>query len=151
MKEFVGKAVVSLKDGATIGRVKDVLIDTSSLSATGLLLEGDPGHGMLPLKNVKNNGKDAITIDDSSPVAWVKSVTPDQPLRLGDDVMHLTVVNSQGEVVGKAHDVVFKEDGKIDCLEVSRGGVLGIGAHNTDVDRAQITAIGEKLITVELK
>lgn len=151
MKEFVGKAVVSLKDGASIGRVKDVFIDTSSLTATGLLLEGDPGHGMLPLKNIKNNGKDAITVEDSSPVEWVKSVTPDQPLRLGDDVMHLTVVNSEGDVVGKAHDVVFEDGGKIECLEVTRGGVFGLGAHNTDIERAQILAIGEELITVDLK
>ena len=96
MNPFKGKPIVSIADGERVGTVEDVLIDTGQLTSVGLIIEGKPGHGILPLAAIRANGKDAITVDQAAAVQWSGAKTTEGTRTLGE-LLHLAVVNSAGE------------------------------------------------------
>ena len=58
-----GKAVVSMVDGVQIGRVEEVLFDTTALRVAALVLTTTGGRSTLPFAAVRSLGADAITVE----------------------------------------------------------------------------------------
>ncbi len=81
-----------------------------------------------------------------------KELSFNQPQRLSE-IMDNDVVNHQGENLGSIDDLVVNEQGQLEYLILSRGGVLGIGANliaiPLDAVSPQITEDNELRINVD--
>lgn len=140
------KPIVSMADGAKIGEVDDLVIDTSRWAVVELYVAGKPGRGLLPLANLKGIGPDAITIEHADAISYnVK------PAGVGfDSFKDLHVVDGTGTVRGNVSDLRFAADGTIESFDVRQGGVFGLGAHHIALTPANIRGVGDKIITVDL-
>jgi sporulation protein YlmC with PRC-barrel domain len=144
-----GLAVVSLAEGTRLGRVDDLVIDTAERRVAALSC-GDQGRRFIvPFSQVRNIGKDAITVE-SSEVTQIEgqgSQTPNT-MRL-DDFLKLKTVDESGTLVGTVSQLeIDPATGRLVSLDVHKGGVLGLGGTTTTVAAEQIRAIGPELVTV---
>lgn len=140
------KPVVSMADGAKIGEVDDLVIDTGAWAVRELYVASKTGRGLLALASLKNIGPDAVTVERLDVVAWnAKSAG-----LCFDAMKKLIVVDGTGTTIGHVADVVFDPDGAVRTFEVRQGGVLGLGVHVTTLTPADVRGVGEKLITVDL-
>ena len=140
------KPVVSMADGAKIGEVDDLVIDTSRWAVTELYVNGKPGRGLLPFAQVKGIGPDAITIDSAGSVVYNTKTTG----LCVDALQRLHVVDGTGTVRGNVSEVVYGAEGSVESMDVKQGGVFGIGAHVVNVTPREIRGVGDKILTVDL-
>lgn len=147
ISELIGRPVVSMAGGVKVGTVKDVLIDTATLTATALLISGDSGRGGLPFDKVLAVGPDAVTIEEVSSVFWASATTPG-PGREANEIKGLPVVNSLGADMGNVHDIELLGD-RVQSLDVRSGGLFGIGASEKAITQHAIRSIGDKLVAVD--
>jgi sporulation protein YlmC with PRC-barrel domain len=147
-KDLLGKSVVSMGDGARVGKVKDLIFRGIQLHS--LVLRGEKGEGLLPYERIGKNGPDAITIESYTMVDWnVGKISEPETREIGD-LRKLSVVDSDGKMLGHLHDLELSESGLIQEVSVQTEGVFGIGAHKTRFRGSQIRAMGPKLITVDV-
>ena len=139
------KPVVSMADGTKIGEVDDLVIDTSAWRIVDLYLVGKPGRGLIPLAGIKNIGPDAVTIESAEAVAYNAKATG----TCFESLKALHIVDGTGTTRGHIVDLRYEADGSIQALEVSQGGVFGIGAHHLTVTPAEVRGVGEKILTVD--
>jgi sporulation protein YlmC with PRC-barrel domain len=140
------KPIVSIGDGTKIGDVEDLLIEVSQWSIREIYVSSKTGEGLLPWGHVRNIGPDAVTVESNEAVEWGSPPTALRFTHLED----LTVVDGSGTVVGKVADMTFDPSGRVETLEVHRGGVLGLGVHVTRITPAEIRGVGDRLVTVDL-
>lgn len=148
VSELLGRNVVSMAGGEKVGTVKDILIDTDSLTATALLIAGESGRGGLPFAEILAFGPDAITVEDTKSVFWASATKPG-PGREAAEIKGLTVLNAAGVEIGTVHDIELVGN-RVHSLEVRSGGVFGIGASDAAVTNHSIRNIGPKLVTVDV-
>jgi sporulation protein YlmC with PRC-barrel domain len=150
--ELKGKAVVSMADGVQVGRVEDILFDTTALRVAALVLTTTGGRSILPFAAVRSLGADAVTVE---------SATATQPaaaqgeagnlLRALADLTGLKVVNGEGAYLGDVRDVTIEQaTGALTELEAHHGGMLGMGGTTARVPASAIRGIGPELITVDM-
>jgi sporulation protein YlmC with PRC-barrel domain len=147
-RDFVGKVVVSMADGAQVGRVKDLVFNDLNLSA--LVVQGDRGEGLLPFPSLESNGPDVITIASYSVLDWNPGDALEPSPRTIHDLRKLTVVDSDGNVLGHIHDFTMDAVGHVQEIDIRTEGVFGLGAHKTVIDGAQVCALGADLMTVKI-
>ncbi len=140
------KPVVSMADGSKIGEVGDLIFDPIRWIIANLYVDGKPGRGILPFAQIKGIGPDAVTIDQTSVIAFNAKGSG----LCFEDLKGLHVVDSTGTVRGNVSDVTFALDGTVESFEIKQGGVFGIGAHHLTVTPAEIRGVGDKIITVDL-
>lgn len=144
-------AVVSMADGLQIGRVEDVLFDTSNLRIAALALTTSGGQSVLPFSSVHRIGTDAMTVETASAAQPAVATTPGNALRHLSDMIGLKIVNGEGTYLGDVREVLIDEVvGGIIELEAHRGGVLGIGGTSVRVLASDIRGIGPDLVTANL-
>jgi sporulation protein YlmC with PRC-barrel domain len=146
-KDLLGKAVVSMGDGARVGKVKDLIFHGIQLQA--LVIKGERGEGLLPYERIGKNGPDAITIDSYTMVDWNGGTISDPESQEIGELRKLTVVDSNGKMLGHLHDLDLSESGLIQEIFVQTEGVFSIGAHKSRFAGPQIRSMGPKLITVD--
>jgi sporulation protein YlmC with PRC-barrel domain len=146
-KDFIGKAVVSMGDGAQVGTVKDLVFRGLNLAA--LVVDGECGEGLLPYGSVGKNGPDAITIDSYTAIDWNAGRVVEPDSRSTHDLRKLSVVNAEGQILGHMHDFTMNSKGHVQKIYVRTDGIFGIGAHKEVVAGSRVRAIGSNMITVE--
>lgn len=146
-KDFVGKRVVGMADGAEIGKVKDLVF--TGLKLTGLMVKGDRGEGLLPYDSVGANGPDAMTVESYAVIDWSAGPELAPESRTTHEIEKLKVIDAEGNMIGHMHDYTMSASGLIEEISVKTDGVFGIGAHETVVPAASVRAIGTDMITVE--
>ncbi len=146
-KAFVGKRVVSMADGAEIGKVRDLVF--TGLNLTALLVKGERGDGLLPFESIDANGPDAITIESYKLIDWNAGRTLDPESRTTHEIEKLKVIDAEGIMIGRLHDFTMSPKGLIEEISVRTEGVFGIGSHETVVPSSKVRAIGTDMITVE--
>jgi sporulation protein YlmC with PRC-barrel domain len=150
--ELKGKAVASMADGVQIGRVEEVLFDTTALRVAALVLTTTGGRSTLPFAAVRSLGADAITVE---------SATATQPaaaqadagnlLRALGDLTGLKVVNGEGAYLGDVRDVAIEQaSGALTQIDAHSGGILGMGGTTATIPASAIRGIGPELITVDM-
>lgn len=148
ISDLVGRPVVSMSAGTKVGTVKDVLIDTEKMIATALLVSGAEGRGGLPFERILAIGSDAVMIDDAATIFWASATNPG-PGREANDIKGLPVVNVDGEKLGTVYDIELLGQ-TVDTLDITAGGVFGLGADRRKIPHEAVRSIGPKLITIEL-
>ena len=146
-EEYVGKIVVSIADGAEIGKVKDLVFHGLKLNA--LLVKGERGEGLLTQDNISANGPDAITIENYALVDWNAGSAGDPESRTTHELEKLKVMDAEGNMLGHMHHFTMNAKGDIEHISVRTDGVFGLGAHETNVPSSKVRAIGAEMITVE--
>jgi sporulation protein YlmC with PRC-barrel domain len=145
--DLVGKAVVSMADGAKVGVVNDLIFKGVSLQ--GLSLKGDKGNGILAFKNIGTTGPDAISIESYKNVDWDAGKTLEPDSHNLHDLRKLKVIDDSGTELGHLHAVTLDNLGNIEEIAVRTEGVFGIGSHQALIAGARIRSLGPTLITVE--
>jgi sporulation protein YlmC with PRC-barrel domain len=144
-------AVISMADGVQIGRVEDVLFDTTNLRVAALVLATSGGQSVLPFSSVHRIGTDAVTVETASAAQPAASTTPGNALRHLSDMIGLKIVNGEGTYLGDVREVLIDDAvGGIIELEAHRGGMLGMGGTSVRVLASDIRGIGPDLVTANM-
>jgi sporulation protein YlmC with PRC-barrel domain len=144
-------AVVSMADGLQIGRVEDVLFDTSNLRVAALALTTSGGQSVLPFSSVHRIGTDAVTVETTNAAQAAVATAPGNALRHLSDMIGLKIVNGEGSYLGDVREVLIDEVvGGIVELEAHRGGMLGLGGTSVRVLASDIRGIGPDLVTANV-
>lgn len=142
-----GMAIVSVSEGSRLGRVDDVLIDTSAIQIGALKIAHDGQQFMIPFNLIKSIGSDAITVE-SSQVTQAESSAAGALVSLRD-FKKLKMVDEAGTLLGVLSNIDFdQQTGKLVQLSVHKGGLLGLGGVTTAVDTSQVRGIGREVVTV---
>ena len=146
-KDFKRLTVVSVADGAKLGRVENVYLNPADLcaAAVGIDLEGQ--HALVPFDQVRV-GSDAVTIPSRDVARWPGGAGGGDAVTL-DRIEELKVVDEAGTFLGKVHDVdVDPATGKMTGFEAHKGGVLGIGGERLAVTSGDVISVGKELVVV---
>jgi len=117
------EVVVMKKSIVTLLVLFTFVIFASGTSFSADQTKDKPGYG-------QDRKSGAMIGKDNQSVAMMgqeKELSFDQPQRLSE-IIGSDVVNHQGEKLGSVDDFVVNEQGQLEYLIISRGGVMGIGA-----------------------
>lgn len=141
-------AVVSVDEAGRIGRVADVLFETSPLRAAALQLTSDRGDLVVPWSDLRSVGRDAITVQ-SADVARSPTARKDADLPGIDALRRLKVVDEAGTLVGTVYTVdIDPQTGEAISMVTEHGGLLGIGGEHRTISVDAIRGIGPEIVTV---
>lgn len=143
-----GMSVINPADGARIGRIEHVLIDTVALQIRSLVLTAAGGRSTFPFASARI-GPDAVTVENLEPLQ-IGETTVESVLRSLDELDGMKIVNADGAYLGDARELEINEaDGTLTELEAHRGGVLGMGGTSVSIPATSIRAIGPDFMTVD--
>ena len=145
-----GIAVVSLHEGATLGRVEQPLFDLAARQLRGLEVRGDNGTFIVPFEQIESIGNDAVTVA-SSQVTQTASASSSTGTMMGtNELKKLKVVDNTGTFLGTLEAIEFDTtDGRVTSLSAHKGGLLGVGGTTTPLDASSILVVGSDLLTVD--
>lgn len=141
-------AVVSVDEAGRIGRVADVLFETSPLRAAALQLRSERGDLVVPWEDLRSVGRDAVTVQSAN------AARSPATLRNGDlpgleDLQRLKVVDEAGTLVGTVYTVdIDPQTGAAISMVTERGGLLGLGTEHRTISVEAIRGIGREIVTV---
>jgi sporulation protein YlmC with PRC-barrel domain len=146
-----GMPVLSLTEGARVGNVKDLLLDTAAQRVTMLLLSTPAGESFVPFEKLRSIGSDAVTIESAAATEGTTGQTAVTGMRAVGELLGLAVTSAEGTHLGDVKDLEFDvQDGRLLEIALHKGGVLGIGGTSLTVPASAIRSIGPKLVAVEL-
>lgn len=144
-----GIAVVSVTEGAKLGRVEVLLFDTQGLRVAAFRAKGDGQAFVVPFEQVKNVGTDAVMVESSQVTQAATQGGPFSGLPDLDQLRRLKVVDGNGTFLGTVSHVEFDPvTGRIEGLSAHKGGVLGLGGTTTALGADAIVSVGTELLTV---
>ena len=144
-----GMAIVSLGDGAKLGRVDDVLFGTRPLRATALSVRGDGQDFVIPFEQLTTIGADAVTVESGQVTQTASKEGTYSGLAGLGELMKFKVVDEAGTLVGTLGGIELDPaSGQVTGLAVHQGGLLGLGGTTTRIDPAAIRSVGDALLTV---
>ena len=148
-KTLKGRAVVTVAEAQRMGRVHDVVFETSPLKSRGLRFETDSGARTLGLDRIRSVGADAVMVDDAVAVDTSERDLGGQRFMGLDELGRLKVVDEDGSYLGEIADLdIDLTTGQIASLDVSKGGLLGVGAETVNLPADRILSVGSELLTV---
>jgi sporulation protein YlmC with PRC-barrel domain len=141
-------AIVSLEEGAKLGRVEQPLFDLAARQLRALEVHGDDGTFIVPFEQIESIGSDAITVASSQVTHAPSSGTVGTLMSL-HDLQKLKVVDNSGTFLGTLDTVEFDAaDGSVTQLSAHKGGMLGMGGTTTQLVASSILVVGSELLTV---
>ncbi len=145
-----GMAVVSLNEGAKLGRIQDLLFDTQAMRVAAIQISGDNGGNfVLPTDQVRSIGADAVTVESGQVLQVAAKGGQYEALPGLGKLKGLKVVDGTGTLVGSVTSVeVDPVGGRLVGLTAHKGGMLGLGGTSTTIEAAAIRSIGPEVITV---
>ncbi len=146
-----GIAVVSLQEGATLGRVVQALFDLAARQLRGLEVRGDNGTFIVPFEQIKSIGSDAVMVA-SSQVTQTANASSATGTMIGmNELEKLKVVDNTGTFLGTLEAIEFDAaNGRVTKLSVHKGGILGVGGTTTTLDASSNLVVGSELLTVDM-
>ncbi len=147
-----GTAVVSLDDGAKLGKIDHVYLDPArkeivafSFQHGGGLLGGKTSH-LVDVADVHGIGQDAVTLDGAAVVRSELAVAAKRAELVDlEDLLKRTVITESGTVIGQVAAIGFGLDTyRLTGIEVSPG----FFKTRATIAAEEIENIGEELIVV---
>lgn len=147
--DIKGKAVISIANGARLGRVDDVLFDRGALAVAAFRVSAGGQRAMIPFAQVHSVGSDAVTVPGDDVAQWVTTSGAAEGLVSLDDLKHRKVVDDDGTFLGTPAVIeVEPQGGRLQQLRVHKGGVLGMGGETITVPSSDIAGVGDDVIVV---
>jgi uncharacterized protein YrrD len=147
VSDFINLPVINLNSGCQIGKVDDVILNAEHDVLHGFVCEGK----LLPFKNVKTLGKDALMVEaeELSTILENIKVHVNPPLFLPKYVLTTPIVTEKGENIGNVGDILVEEEtGKIIGYEVSDGLLKDLVTGRSLITVPQIIAYGEDAVII---
>ena len=157
-KDIMGNAVISVADGRSVGKVKDLYITTDCQKVAGVYL-GTEGLFSRQSFLVKRDdlvtiGEDAVLVKHTDVVQEEADIpeAKDTWLRR-DELQGRPVDTPNGTKVGKVGDVVLNKEGEILGFSLSQVYVAGPVAENHAVAIHTVQDVGDKdgIMTIDLE
>ena len=148
--DIKGRAVINILTGARLGRVDEVLFEHGSLTLTAFRVTADGQHALIPFSDVESLGSNAVMVPGDDVAQWMTTAaTVAEGLVSFDALKHYKVVDAAGTLLGtpKALDL-DPTDGRLQRLDIQRGGVLGLGGQTAAVSSGDIASVGADVIVV---
>lgn len=149
-----GLKVVSLKEGKTINKVKDILYDPEEQRVIALLITGG-GFFFSPkvvlYQDIKKIGKDAVIIDSETVIQNATEIDEKlTEMAKGETFLTDTkIVTDEGSDLGNIQDIYFDEaTGGVEEFEVSQG-MEDLKSGRKTIRIADIITIGEDATIVK--
>lgn len=141
-----GLAVVSIADGARLGRVDDLLFDARGLRLTALVVAtGARRRVTLPFGELRQIGADAVTVPSARSVEGYGDLFAGLPNL--DRLRRLKVVDEAGTLLGAVRDLdIDPRTGQLTAVDVHHGGFLGVGGRSSAVARDDILSLGDVMV-----
>ncbi len=147
--EIKGRAVISITTGGRLGRVDEVLFDPASLTLAAFQVTADGQHARIPFAQVQSLGSDAVMVPAEDVAQWITTATAAEGLVSFDALKHYKVVDAAGTFLGTPKAIEFEPtDGRLQRLDIHKGGVLGLGGETTTVSGSEIASVGADVIVV---
>jgi uncharacterized protein YrrD len=147
--EIKGKAVISITTGARLGRVDDVLFDRGSLAVAAFRVSAGDQQAVIPFDQVQSVGSDAVMVPSDDVAQWIATSSAAEGLVSVDALKHYKVVDEAGTLLGTPRALTIEPtDGRLQQLDVHKGGVLGMGGESTSILSGGIASVGADVIVV---
>jgi len=155
-KDLVGKPIISITDGRSLGNAKDIYINTDLNNITGIYL-GSEGlikrkHFLITRDNVVVFGIDAILVKDSDVVAQENDL-PESVAWVRLSKLNKREVDTPGGTkVASIGDIILGEQGEISGFALSRVYVEGPIEQNGTIARTAVIDTGgaDGVMTIDL-
>lgn len=146
--EVKGLAVVSIADGAKLGKVEDVLFEPGSMRAAAVLISQEGQQAVVPFDQVRV-GSDAVTIPSREAPQWA-SGQPATAGRIGlSQFESLKVVDMAGTFLGKLDKAeIDPQSGDVVRFDAHKGGVLGVGGARVTIAADDVVSVGDELVVI---
>jgi len=157
-KDIMGNAVISVDDGRSIGKVKDVYITTDCQKVAGIYL-GTEGlfsrqSFLVTRDDLVTIGEDAVLVKHADVVQEEKDIPEAEEAWLRrDELQGRPVDTPNGTKVGKVGDVVLNKEGNILGFSLSQVYVSGPVADNHSVAIHTVQDVGDEdgVMTIDLE
>jgi len=124
----IGRSVVAREGGETIGKVKDLIVDTAGRQVLGFIVSESlfKGAKVVPWAGVQAIGPDAVVVSSAASIVQADDVPAIKAVLDKDLSIHgLRLQTTAGKELGKIDDVQFDEHtGAVLGYELA-GGVFG--------------------------
>jgi len=147
-----GRAVISIPTGGRLGRVDEVLFDHDSLRLAAFRVTAEGQHALIPFSQVESLGSGAVMVPGEDVAQWITTAAiAAEGLVSFDALKHYKVVDAAGTFLGTPKAVELEPaDGRLQALEIHKGGVLGLGGETTTVSGGDIASVGADVIVVRI-
>jgi len=147
--QLKGLAVITLAEAERVGRVEDVVFETSPLRAAGLRLRTETGDRLVAFSDIRSIGADAIITENVTSAEQNDAALNRRQLPGLEDLRKLNVVDEEGQFLGHIGRLEMDPGtGTVERIEVRKGEVLGMGGEGRTLSPDQIISVGAELITV---
>lgn len=125
--EIFGLPIISILQGAQLGRIKGAIVDPQKKEITAFLVEDVDWYKsrkVLPFSSVKSIGQDAVIIEKAEQIVEIKDAKSIEVVaRQGIEVIGNDVMTVGGRSAGKVTEYSFDlESGALAVLEVEEAG-----------------------------
>jgi uncharacterized protein YrrD len=157
-KDIIGNPVITVSDGRSIGKVKDIYLTTDLQSVAGIYLGTDGlfSRRSLLVKSgdVVTLGNDAVLVKHEDVIQEEKDIpeTEENWLRR-DELQGWTVDSPGGTKVSKVGDVIMNKEGAVVGFSLSHVYISGPIAdnHSVAIHTVQDMGHGDGVMTIDLK
>lgn len=144
-----GMAIVSIAEGATLGHVEDVLIDTAALRIDAFQVKGDRQRFIVPFDQVRNIGADAVTVESRQAARVLEDEAAIGGLAGLERFKRLKVVDDAGTFLGTVNNIeIDQAGGRVVGITVHKGGAFGFGGETTTIEAGNVRGVGAEVMTV---
>lgn len=157
-KDIIGNSVITVSNGCSIGKVKDIYLTNDLQSVAGIYL-GTEGlfsrrSFLVKSEDVITMGKDAVLVKHEDVIQEEKDISETEGIWLRRDELQGRSIDSPGGTkVGKVGDVVIDKEGKVLGFSLSEVYISGPIADNRSVAFHTVQDVGHEdgLMTIDLK
>ncbi len=147
--DIKGRAVITVTTGARLGRVDDVLLDPTTLALVAFRVTAAGQQALIPFAQVQSLGSDAVMVPGDDVAQWATTSSAAEGLVSFDALNNYKVVDEAGTFLGTPRGLTLDpSDGRLQQLDVHKGGVLGMGGESMSVPDGGIASVGADVIVV---
>lgn len=157
-KDIIGNSVITVSNGRSIGKVKDIYLTNDLQSVAGIYL-GTEGlfsrrSFLVKSEDVITMGKDAVLVKHEDVIQEEKDISETEEIWLRRDELQGRSIDSPGGTkVGKVGDVVIDKEGKVLGFSLSEVYISGPIADNRSVALHTVQDVGHEdgVMTIDLE
>jgi uncharacterized protein YrrD len=158
-KDIIGSPVITVSDGLSIGKVKDVYLTINLQSVAGIYL-GSKGlfsgrsSFLVKSEDVVTMGEDAVLVKHDDVIHDEKEIPEIEETWLRrDELQGRTVDSPGGTKIGKVGDVIINKEGKVLGFSLSQVFISGPIADNLSVAIHTVQDVGHEdgVMTIDLE
>jgi uncharacterized protein YrrD len=156
-RELIGKPIISMTNGVSIGKVVDILIDPGRVQVAALvtskggLLARGAGVEAIPANEVKVWGQDAVLVSQPDVIAGEDQLPEKQQwLSVVDQVKGRDVVSIDGTRIGQLNDIVLNTQGQLVAYDLAHVLVTGPVAQTKRIPAEATRSFGRDVLIVDI-